>query len=60
MINEIILIGKTVEEATEYVKINGYELFIVQDNWMVQNPLTRGVYVVVVDNKIAKLKDVRH
>ncbi|WP_445632293.1 hypothetical protein NSTC745_03798 [Nostoc sp. DSM 114161] len=60
MIDERILIGKTVEEGTEYVKINGYELFIVQDKWMVQKPLTRGVYVVVVDNKITKLKDVRH
>lgn len=60
MIYEKNLIGKTVEEATEYVKTNGYELFIVQDNWMVQNLLTRGVYVVVVDNKITKLKDVRH
>ncbi|MDZ8106284.1 MAG: hypothetical protein RMY36_009880 [Nostoc sp. SerVER01] len=60
MIDERILIGKTVEEGTEYVKTNGYELFIVQDKWMVQNPLTRGVYVVVVDNKITKLKDVRH
>lgn len=60
MINERILIGKTVEEATEYVKGNGYELFIVQDKWMLQNPLVKGVYVVVVDNKITKVKDVRH
>ncbi|HYX13426.1 MAG TPA: hypothetical protein VE944_03490 [Nostoc sp.] len=60
MIDERILIGKTVEEATEYVKSKGYEFFIVQDKWMVQNPLTRGVYVVVVDNKITKVKDIRH
>lgn len=60
MINERNLIGKTVEEATEYVKGNGYELIIVQDNWMRQNLATRGVYVVVVDNKVTKLKDVRH
>ncbi|WP_445631581.1 hypothetical protein [Nostoc sp. DSM 114167] len=60
MIDERILIGKTVEEATEYVKGSGYELFIVQDKWMVQNLLIRGMYVVVVDNKITKVKDVRH
>ncbi|MBD2494110.1 hypothetical protein [Nostoc sp. FACHB-280] len=60
MINERILIGKTVEEATEYVKGNGYELIIVKDNWMIQNLATRGVYVVVVDNKVTKLKDVHH
>ncbi|MBU7587571.1 MAG: hypothetical protein KAF91_32905 [Nostoc sp. TH1S01] len=60
MINERIIIGKTVEEATEYVKGNGYELIIVQDNWMIQNLATKGVYVVVVDNKVTKLKDVHH
>lgn len=60
MINEKNLIGKTVEEVTEYVKGKGYELIIVQDNWMIQNLATRGVYVVVVDNKVTKLKDVRH